>query len=133
MRSLKFEEGLTPKQKDYLDITYGDRQNDMKNPVFPFLKSLHKIQKMTEEEIKNKDLRNIKFRPVVDAKLWLTRGYSGVVMQMMRQACNTLVRNGGPVMRMIKPKDGLRFAVEVSAYIVEEDFDVMVTADIQEA
>ena len=129
----KFEKGLMPEHKEYLDVTYGDRQNDMKNAAFPFLKSLHKIQKMTEEEIKNKDLKNIKFRPVVDAKLWLTRGYSGVVMQMMRQACNTLVRNGGKVMRKMKPKDGWRFAVEVADYTVEEDLDVMVTADIQEA
>ena len=128
-----FEMGLTKEQKEYLDVTYGGRDYDLKNPVFPFLKSQHKIHKMSEEEIRNKDLSVIKFRPVVDAKFWLTRGYAGIVMQMMRQACNTLVRNGGQVMRKAKPKDGWRFAVEVGDYTVEEGYDVMVTADIQEA
>jgi hypothetical protein len=45
-------------------------------------------------------------------------------MQMMRPACNTLVRNGGKGMRKSKPKDGWRFAVEVGDYTVEEVFDV---------
>jgi hypothetical protein len=129
----KFEMGLIKEQREYLDIAFGDRHNDMKTAVFPFLKSHHKIQKMSEEEIKNKDLSNLKFRPVVDAKQWLTRGYAGVAMQMMREACNLLVRNGGQVMRKVKPKDGWRFAVEVGDYTVEEVYDVMVTADIQEA
>ena len=36
-------------------------------------------------------------------------------------------------MRKMKPKNGWRFAVEVADYTVEEDYDVMVTSDIQEA
>jgi hypothetical protein len=51
-----FENGLTKEQKEYLDLTYGGRDHDLKNPVFPFLKSQHKIHKTSEEEIRNKDL-----------------------------------------------------------------------------
>jgi hypothetical protein len=63
----------------------------------------------------------------------LTRGYAGVAMQMMREACSTLVRSGGPVIRNMKNKNGWRFAVDIRDYTVEEEFDIMVTADIQEA
>ena len=48
-----FENGLTKEQKEYLDLTYGGRDHDLKNSVFPFLKSQHKIHKMSEEEIRN--------------------------------------------------------------------------------
>ena len=129
----KFENGLTREQEGYLDKAYEGRHTDKNKVVFPFLKSCHKIHKMSEEEIRNKDLSNLKFRPVVDAKHWLTRGYSGVVMQMMREACNLVVGSGGPVMSKMKPKDGWRFAVDVRDYNVDEEFDIMITADIQEA
>ena len=41
----KFEKGLTKEQKEYLDASYGGRHYDLKNISFPFLKSLHKVQK----------------------------------------------------------------------------------------
>ena len=96
----KFEIGLSREQMEYLDSKYGDRHSDRRNLVFPFLKSHHKIHKMTEEEIRSKDLSDIKFRPVVDSKQWLTRGYAGLVMQRMREACTALVRSGEPAGQM---------------------------------
>ena len=128
-----FEDKLTNEQRKFLDSLHESRHYSVSKVKFPFLKSMHKIQKMTEEEIRNKDLSGIKFRPVVDAKQWLTRGYAGVAMEMMREATNTLVNSGGSVMRNLKCKDGWRFAVEIGDYVVEEEFDVMVTADIGEA
>jgi hypothetical protein len=88
---------------------------------------------MSEEEIRNKDLSSLKFRPVVDAKQWLTKGYSTVVMQMMRELSSALLEKSGPIFKKVKTKDGWRFAVEIQDYIAEDEFDVMVTADIQEA
>ena len=127
----KFEDGLTAEQREYLDNMCRGRHDDLRKTAFPFLKSMHKVQKMTEEQIMNKDVSGIKFRPVVDAKQWLTRSYAGVAMLMMREACNMLVRKG--VIKEVKPKDGWRFAVEARDYTVEKEFDVMVTADIEEA
>ena len=57
---------------------------------------------MTDGQIQNKDLSVLKFRPVVDAKQWLTKGYAGVVMQMMREASTRLVKSGGPIFRELK-------------------------------
>ena len=78
-------------------------------------------------------MSSLKFRPVVDAKLWLTKGYAGVAMQMIRAACKLVVNSGAEVMRKSKPKDGWRFAVEVRDYTVEDGIDIMVAADIEEA
>ena len=129
----KFESKLTSKQAEYMDTKYSSRSGGINDVSFPFLKSLHKIHKMSEEQIRMKDLSILKFRPVVDAKNWVTKGYAGVVMQMMRKACDVLVKFSGPVMQELKTKDGWRFAVEMRDYTVEDEFNVVVTADIQEA
>ena len=129
----KFEEKLTCEQKEYMDAAYNSRQSERSKVSFPFLKSHHKIHKMNEEQIQRKDLSVLKFRPVVDAKQWLTKGYAGVVMQMMRGASNRLIQSGGSVIRKLKVQNGWRFAVELQDYAIEEEYDVMVTADIQEA
>ena len=47
----KFENELASDQKDYLDTAYGSRHNGMDNVSFPFLKNLHKIQKMSEKKL----------------------------------------------------------------------------------
>ena len=88
---------------------------------------------MTEEEIVNKDVSSLKFRPVVDAKQWLTRGYSGLVMQMIRMACNKVTKDGGDVFKNIKSRGGWLEAVEIREYTVKEDYDISATADIEEA
>ena len=64
----EFEEGLSVEQKDYLDFVFKERDITNCRLVLPFLRSTHKIQKMTKEEIKNKDINNLKMRPVIDAK-----------------------------------------------------------------
>ena len=129
----KFEMGLTRRQEEYINTTYWSRNCEREQISFPFLKIHHKIQKMSEEEIRNKDLGSLKFRPVVDAKQWLTRGYSGLIMQMMREACDKLIEGGGEVFKNIKSKDGWRVAVHVGDYTAKEEHDIIVTADIQEA
>ena len=128
-----FEYGLNVKQREFMDSVYEGRHSKRDKVSFPFLKSVHKILKMSQEEIQNKDLRTLKFRPVVDAKQWLTKGYSGVIMQMMRELINNLLEKSGPVLRDMKTKDGWRFAVGIQDYNVEQEFDIMATGDIKEA
>ena len=129
----EFEAGLTREQRELMDSVYGGRHLVRKQVTFPFLRSQHKIHKMSAEEIKNKDLSVLKFRPVVDAKKWLTRGYSGLVMQMIRMACNKITANGGEVFKKIKSQGGWREATDIRDYQVENEYDIMVTGDIQEA
>ena len=56
----KFERGLDDHQREYMDCIFGSRHSDRKQVSFPFLKSLHKVHKMSEEEIRNKDLTSIR-------------------------------------------------------------------------
>ena len=70
----EFEKGLNEKQTEYINYAYSNR--DVKSVrskiVFPFLKSVHKVHKMTEQEIKEKNTKVLKFRPIVDARRWVT-------------------------------------------------------------
>ena len=122
----KFEKELDVKQRKYMDATCEDRYFGMKKISFPFLKSQHKVHKMKEEQIRNKEISALKFRPVVDSKLWLTKDYSGVIMQMMRELSQNLLQE-------VQPKDGPRFAGAVQESITGEEFDILGTADIQES
>ena len=133
MEIKQFEKDLTLEQQEYMNSAFGSRCISMGTVSFPFLKSLHKIHKMSEDEINNKNLSVLKFRPVVDAKSWLTKGYAEVAMQMMREANSLLVMQSGPVMEKMKPKNGWIFAVYNREYKVEEEFDVVVQADIEVA
>ena len=129
----EFEEDLENVQKEYIDYVYNDRDIRKCTLKFPFLKSVHKIQKMSEEEIEQKDLSKLKFRPIIDAKAWATRGYATLSMRMMRKLINQLLEKAGPVMSAMKVKNGWRFAKELQEFEFEEKYGVTISADIEEA
>ena len=129
----KFEESLEQEQKEYLDRVYSDRDLRKCEVKFPFLRSTHKIQKMSQEEIDQKDLSNLKFRPVIDSMRWMTRGFATLAMRLMRKAIEELLKKAGPVMEKMKIKNGWRFAKEMQEHEFKEKYGVMLSADIQEA
>ena len=49
----KFEDELDFQQREYMNAIFKDRHCDKKQISFPFLKCLHKVHKMSEDEIKN--------------------------------------------------------------------------------
>jgi hypothetical protein len=108
-----FEESLDDKQIEYLDFVYQDRDVSRCEIIFPFLRSTHKIQKMTGQEIEEKDLSCLKFRPVVDSKRWATRGYAELMMKMLRKAVAEILDLAGSVMGEMKVKNGWEFSSEV--------------------
>ena len=128
-----FLRGLNQQQLDYMNSTVESRTVSKEKVSFPFLKCQHKVHKMSEEEIKNKDLSALKFRPVVDAKQWLTKDFSGIVMQMLRDLNSKLLESCGPVLGEMKSKDGWRFAAGIREFSTEEEYSAMLTADIEEA
>ena len=129
----EFENNLDHNQKEYIDYVYNDRDIRKCEIKFPFLKSAHKIQKMTQEEIEKKDLSKLKFRPVIDAKAWATRGYATLSMKMMRKMIDQLLEKSGSVMSAMKVKNGWRFAKELQNVKFEEKYGVTISADIEEA
>ena len=128
-----FEESLEDKQIEYLNFVYQNRDVSRCEIIFPFLRSTHKIQKMTAKEIEEKDLSCLKFRPVVDSKRWATRGYAELMMKMLRKPIAEVLNLAGPVMGGMKVKNGWEFASEVKEYEFEEKFGIMLSSDIQEA
>ena len=129
----EFEEALDKEQKEYLDYSYSNRNLHGIEVKMPFLRSTHKVQKMTTEEIENKDTSNLKFRPVIDAKSWTTRGYATLVMGMIRKANEELVNCAGSVLRKSKIKNGWRFSKEMTDFETDKKYCILVSADIQEA
>ena len=129
----EFEEGLDNDQKEYLDFTYRDRRVSDCEIVIPFLRSTHKIQKMSEEEIDKKDISNLKFRPVIDTKRWATRGFAELAMKMMRKACQEMLERCGPVLGKLKVKNGWDFSVDIQDYEFEDKHSINFSADFQEA
>lgn len=128
-----FEESLNEEQKSYMDYVFNDRKVKESDVVFPFLKSTHKIQKMTQSQIEKKELSSLKFRPVIDAKRWVSRGYATLAMRMMRKAVKEILEISGPVLSKMKVKNGWRFSKLVQEHVFEETFGVMVSADLEEA
>ena len=128
-----FEESLDDDQIEYLDFVYQDRDVSRCEIIFPFLRSTHKIQKMTAKEIEEKDLSSLKFRPVVDSKRWATRGYAELMMKMLRKAVAEILDLAGPIMGEMKVKNGWEFSSEVKEYEFQEKFGIMLSCDIQEA
>ena len=131
----EFEESLDKDQHEYINFAYNDRnlRAIRKEITFPFLRSTHKVHKMTPEEILRKEIKNLKFRPVIDARRWITRGYSTLIMNMMRKVVQDLLSMAGPVLAGMKVKNGWRFAVALQSYQVGESLDISFSADIQEA
>ena len=99
-------------QQEYIDLAYNDRnlRGCQSQIIFPLLRSANKIFKMKSSEISEKYISKIMFRPVVDARRWGTKGYSTLIMNMMRKANQDLLIQAGPVLRDIKVKNCWRFA-----------------------
>ena len=130
---VEFESELNQEQRQYMDVVYKERDLTKCKVVLPFLKSAHKIHKMTSEEIKCKDLSKLKFRPVIDSKQWITRGYADLAMKMIRKVVSEILEEVGPVMSESKVKNGWQFSVDMVEQKLDEKFAVLMSADIQEA
>ena len=129
----EFEQSLGKEQKEYMDFAFKERDVSKCKIVFPFLRSTHKVQKMSEEEIRSKNIENIKFRPVIDARRWATRGYAALSMKMMRKCCKELLEVAGTVMGEMKVKNGWEFSLRMQDYKFKEELEIMFSADLEEA
>ena len=78
-------------------------------------------------------MSSIKFRPVIDSKQWITRGFADLAMKMMRRIINELLEIVGPVMRGIKVKNGWHFSMDMEDQRLDKEYAVLMSADIQEA
>ena len=128
-----FEQCLDIEEKEYLDVVYSDRSIRKCEINVPFLRCTHKIHKMTQSMIQKKDTTRLKFRPVIDAKKWATRGYAELVMKMLKKFNLSVLERGGEIIKNSQPKGGWEFALDVQNVEVNKKLCVFANADIQEA
>ena len=128
-----FEDSMIEEERKYIDFVYKDR--NVKNCLIeiPFLRSTHKIHKMTDEMIENKDIENLKFRPIIDARMWATRGYSELVMKMLKKLNICILEKCCGLLRKSQPKSGWEFSKKIQEVMMNERYVVLGNADIQEA
>ena len=129
----KFENGLTEEERKYMDFVFKNR--DVKKCLIevPFLRSTHKVHKMTDEMIKNKDITDLKFRPIIDARMWVTRGYSELVMKMLKKMNICVLKKCPGLIGQSQSVSGWEFALEIQEVTMKERYTVLCNADIQEA
>ena len=128
-----FEDCLDEEQLSYLNTVYPLRDVRSCNIQIPFLRSTHKVHKMTDEALLNRETSNLKFRPVVDARMWCTRGYSELVMKMLRKMNQQVLERSGHILRGVNVKNGWQFVTELKEKHFDRRFNVFISADIQEA
>ena len=129
----KFEDSLGLNEKEYIDFVFKDRNINIGDIALPFLKSVHKVHKMSKAEIDDRDTSNLKFRPVIDARRWMTRGYSELAMKMLRKLNYTVINQGGSILKSSCTKGVWEYVEELRNFNCVDKYVVMISADIQEA
>ena len=75
----------------------------------------------------------MKFRPVVDAKRWVTRGYATMIMWMLKKFVKKVYEKSGKVLSESKVPNGWGFAAQLKEMEAKDGYNVVVSADICEA
>ena len=87
----KFEEDLDDDAKKFLNIYYPERKYLVEDSVLPFLKLKAKIHKLSEEQLKARNVEALKFRPVIDSSRTAFQQYSDAIMNFSSELTRRLV------------------------------------------
>ena len=82
------------------------KEPDKKNIVVPFLNLRLKVHKMKREDLINKNTAHLRFRPIIDQKLWVFKHHSYVLRLMLEAMVEEVVANNGDKLANILPKNG---------------------------
>ena len=85
MRIRLFEDSLSDDQRDYLNFVFFESNIQLDYISMPFLRSVHKLQKLNKAEILYRDISVLKFRPLIDARKWMTHGYAQFTMRKLNK------------------------------------------------
>ena len=81
----QFESSLNEVQRLYLNEKFPSRLDGFEDAVLPFLKIRPKVHKMSKEELKHRDISNLKYRPVIDASRSCFKASSRILMEYCRE------------------------------------------------
>ena len=83
-----FEINLNSEARKFMDIYYPNRvYND---PVLPFMKLTAKIHKLSHQELQNRDVSKLKYRPVIDCSRTALVQYSRALMNHVKMLTQKL-------------------------------------------
>ena len=82
------ESELLPEAKKFMNTFYPERKMCVDDSKLPFLKVKAKVHKMSEEDLENRNVENLKFRPVIDCSKTPVHQYSCA----LRDYCAELTR-----------------------------------------
>ena len=87
----EFENELTPDSKKFMGTYYPDRKGCLNDSILPFLKLKAKVHKMGKEDLENRSVEKLKFRPVVDSSRTPVHHYSKALRDYCAELTSKLV------------------------------------------
>ena len=130
----EFERSLDAESKKFLRTYYGSRYEKMSDSELPFLKVRPKLHKLSELQLQNKDAKELKYRPVVDASRTPLGSYSQCLMEylrdLMRKAEAKYFDGDGT---MLKNGHAMRETIDKLAKSEEKLSMILTTADLSSA
>ena len=127
----KFEKSLNNEESICLQARLKGSKTD--EFMVPFLKLNGKIHKMNVEEIKNKDVKALKFRPVVDSTRWPLRRYSYIILNIAREIIYDLKKEFS-YLDAITVKNSFEYVKGLKQMQLEENcYNITIGADLKDA
>ena len=107
-----FEKTLDVNARKFLNVYYRERKDEFDKSVLPFLKLRPKLHKLTKDELKMRDTRKLKYRPVVDASRTPINPYAQALMDYLRELIRraeakyfdgekTMAKNGQEIVKFL--------------------------------
>ena len=126
---LRFENSLCLEAISFLNNSNINRQKRPDQIKLPFLKLNVKILKMNSNDLKNKDVTKMKFRPVQDSSSWILKPYAIILMELLRDLMSAVKRkyirikhidslNGANVSKEMRH---MEFSEEILRFFVSSD------------
>ena len=111
-RIRKFEKSLCLGARHHVDSMDTDRFARPSEIKVPFLKLNAKLHKMKSEDINDKNLSKLKFRPVQDSSSWIMKPYAVLLMTLLRDLMNALKTKYNSICK-VASEDGSQIAKEM--------------------
>ena len=123
--------GFGKEQKKYMKDFKLMRKDKAK---FPFMKIQAKIHKLSKEQIENKDVQALKFRPVNDSKFFVTKPAATALLGILRDV-NVNVVKRFKNLSGIFPKSGWEVAqdLKMSSSFSSKPYSVFYSCDMSDA
>ena len=129
----KFEQSLCLGARQHVDSMDIDRFGRPKEIKVPFLKLNAKLHKMKSEDINNKDLSKLKFRPVQDSSSWIMKPYAVLLMTLLRDLMNAVKTKYNSISK-IASEDGSQISKDMRLLkLLDEKSKMFISSDMSSA